>query len=329
MSRARIQDWVRSGRVLGLAAVGLVSSLASAFASGGQAVGLNTVVTIPPLKGIVAPLLPEGSAMRVLLTPGRSEHNYEFTPADMAAVEQADLVVFVGLWLEPRVEKFLDANPSSRRVDVSLAEASGVHADADEKHEHGKEADGHSHDDACEHSVDPHVWLDPVLMKQALPKVAAGVRRAMEQRGLWNAAAEQRLNESVAKEAARIEEIDLEFRTKLAPFKGDKIVTHHAAFGRMALRYGLKVAEVIRVNESEEPTPGRIAAVVQSVKKEGVRVIFVEPQFNAAMAERVAKAAGVKVGRLDPIGDGDWYAMMRGNLNALVQGLSEGKAESR
>lgn len=327
MTRAHVQDWVRGRGVwaLGCAAAGLLSALAW----GGPAAGLNTVVTIPPVKGLVAPLLPEGSTLRVLLTPGRSEHNYEFTPADMASVEQADLVVFVGLWLEPRVEKFLDANPSTRRVDVGLADAAGVHADEDEKNEHGKEAAGHKHDDACEHSVDPHVWLDPVLMKQALPTLAAGVRRAMEQRGLWSAGAEQRLNESLAKEAARIEEIDREFREALAPFKGAKIVTHHAAFGRMALRYGLTVAEVIRVNENEEPTPGRIAAVVQSVKKEGVRVIFVEPQFNAAMAERVAKAAGVKVGRLDPIGDGDWYAMMRGNLSALVEGLSGGKVENR
>lgn len=327
MSRSRIQSLTRGrgGWALGCAAAGFVSTLAF----GGPAANLNTVVTIPPLQGIVAPLLPEGSGMRVLLTPGRSEHNYEFTPADMASVEQADLVVFVGLWLEPRVEKFLDANPSARRVDVSLADASGVHADADEDHEHGKETNGHKHDDACEHSIDPHVWLDPVLMKAAVPHLAAGVRKAMENRGEWNADAEKRLSDSVARETARIDELDREFRERLAPFKGAKIVTHHAAFGRMALRYGLEVAEVIRVNENEEPTPGRIASVVQSVKKEGVRVIFVEPQFNAAMAERVAKAAGVRVGRLDPIGDGDWYAMMRGNLSALVEGLRGGKEESR
>lgn len=311
----------------------LVAWVASVLVLGGWCwgapPGLRAVVTIPPLKGLVEPLLPEGSKVRVLMPPGRSEHNYEFTPSDMAAVEGADLVVFVGLGLESRVEKFLGANPTARRVDVNLASSAGVGREADEHHDHGKEEDGHRHDEACEHPVDPHVWLDPVLMQEALPGLAEAVRKAMENRGLWNAAAEKALKDAVATQLSRIAELDRAFREALAPFKGSKVVTHHAAFGRLASRYGLVVAEVIRVNENEEPTPGRIAAVVQSVKSEGVRVIFVEPQFNAAMAERVAKAAGVKVGRLDPIGDGDWFAMMRGNLEALVVGLGAEKNGSR
>lgn len=322
MSRRMTQAWTRW--IAGLLAVFAACIGGSALAS-----GLQVVVTIPPLRGLVEPLLPEGSTVKVLMPPGRSEHNYEFTPSDMAAVENADLVVFVGMWLEPRVEKFLDANPSVRRVDVSLAEMAGAGATEDPAHEHGKESGGHKHDDACEHSEDPHVWLDPVLMEEALPALAEAVGKAMSVRGLLDEPAKMELREAEAKEAASIEDLDTEFREKLAPFKGAKIVTHHAAFGRLAIRYGLEVAEVIRVKESEEPTPGRVAAVVQSVKKEGVPVIFVEPQFNAAMAERVAKAAGVKVGRLDPIGDGDWFAMMRGNLAELVTGLSGGKAEGK
>lgn len=282
--------------------------------------GLKVVVTIPPLKGILEPLLPEGSSVKVLMSPGRSEHNYEFTPSDMAAVGGANLVFFVGLGLEPPLEKFLSSHASSTRVDIGLADAAGVHAE-NEPPDHEEEGDHDHHHGA----TDPHVWLDPVLVEAALPRLADAVRDAMKSSGDWNDGTKKRLESALASEQAEVQKLNREFIDGLAPFKGDRIVTHHAAFGRLATRYGLVIAEVIRVNEGEEPTPGRIAAIVQAVRKEGVTAIFVEPQFGGTTAERIASAAGVRTVKLDPLGDGDWFAMMRSNLKSLVAGLGEPK----
>src|SRR5882757_8715144 len=73
-----------------------------------KAAGLRAVVTIPPLKGLIEPLLPPGTTVTVLMQPGRSEHGYEFTPADMAAMARADVFVYVGLGLEGRIEATLE-----------------------------------------------------------------------------------------------------------------------------------------------------------------------------------------------------------------------------
>ncbi|MBS0191315.1 MAG: metal ABC transporter substrate-binding protein [Phycisphaerales bacterium] len=305
-----------------LCLVASLGALASAAAE-----GLHVVVTLPPLKGIVEPLLPAGSTVTVLMPPGRSEHNYEFTPADMANVGGADLLFFVGLGLEPQIEKFAAAS-TGRRINQSVAEAAGVSAgpgETEHEHEHDEHAaaDGDEHEKECKHGVDPHVWLDPVLVRDALPALADSVRRAMEAAGIWNAGAKERLEQALAAETRKIDELNEEFVVGLKPFAGEKIVTHHAAFGRLAARYGLVIAEVIRVNEGEEPTPGRIAAIVKAVREEKVHVIFVEPQFSASMAERVAAAAGVKVGKLDPLGDGDWFSLMRSNLAALIAGMKK------
>ncbi|MBX3389127.1 MAG: zinc ABC transporter substrate-binding protein [Phycisphaeraceae bacterium] len=282
--------------------------------------GLRVVVTIPPLKGIIEPLLPEGSSVAVLMTPGRSEHNYEFTPSDMARVGGANLVVCVGLGLEQQLQQFLESHTSPKRVDLSLGAAAGVEqaADSDDQASEGESEHHHG-------AVDPHVWLDPVLVEAALPRLADGVRDAMKATGIWNDDAKKHLEDALASEQAEVAKLNLAFQEALAKFKGDKIVTHHAAFGRLANRYGLVVAEVIRVNEGEEPTPGRIAAIVQAVRKEGVTAIYVEPQFSSATAERIASAAGVRVVKLDPLGNGDWIAMMQENLNGLVAGLSKAK----
>ena len=70
-------------------------------------------------------------------------------------------------------------------------------------------------------------------------------------------------------------------------------------------------------------TPQAVAATVDAIKKEGVKVVFVEPQYDRTAAQRIAEAAGVRVAVLDPLGDGDWFKMMRGNLEALVKALGE------
>ncbi len=295
-------------------------------ASAVEDAGIRVVVTIPPLKGLIEPLLPEGSTVTVLMPPGRSEHNYEFTPADMAEVGRADIVLYVGLGLEPQVMGFLDSHRSERRVDVCFAEAVGVHAEGVDEHREGTERETAHRDEADEHNhgdTDPHVWLDPVLVQRALPRLADAVGRALALGAPADAKAKARLATSLDALIAKVGAVDGDYRKQLGPLKGSKIVTHHAAFGRLVERYGLVIAEVIRMSEGAEPTPGRIASIVKAVESEGVKVIFVEPQFNGAVAERIARAAGVKVGVLDPLGDGDWFAMMKGNLEALVKGLKE------
>src|SRR4029453_12266959 len=85
---------------------------------------LNVVVTVPPLGGLVKRLAPEAS-VTTLVKSSQSEHGTEFTPADIGALRSADVVVYVGLGLEPRVHRFLSDNPSAKRQGVGFAVAGG------------------------------------------------------------------------------------------------------------------------------------------------------------------------------------------------------------
>ena len=100
------------------------------------------------------------------------------------------------------------------------------------------------------------------------------------------------------------------------------LVTHHAAWKRLAERYGLKIAAVIRPIESAEPTAEAIAGAVHAIQDQHIPVIFVEPQFSSKAAERIAAQTGVRIGHLDPLGDGDWFKLMRSNLDSLVANLA-------
>jgi zinc transport system substrate-binding protein len=294
-----------------------------------KATPLNVVVTVPPLKSIVEPLLPPGSTITMLMKPGQSEHGYEFTPDDIAKLAKADMVVLVGLALEPRIEETIkrqrEAGQATQRVAINWGESLNFQQDphAYEHHDHGA---------GCTHGhgwVDQHLWLDPSLVQKFVPTLQESVLKA--QRAKLPAG-----SELSAEEVARVDvaaeqlttlatQIDLEYRTALEPFKGRAIVCHHDAYGRLAERYGLKVAAAIKSSTASESSPSELANVVKAIREHDAQAVFIEPQFDPSVASRVAKAAGVRVATLDPLGQGDWAATMRSNLQSLTQNLGTAK----
>lgn len=277
---------------------------------------VRIVVTIAPLKGIIAPLLPRDAEITILLPPGRSEHGWEPRPSDLKAISRSDLFIMVGLGLETGVERLLPKMPGVQRKTIVFADAVNIEA-GEESHSHPHDGDD-DHEAAHAHGVDPHLWLDPVLVRRFAAAIVPRVKQACVDAG---AAADV---EGAATDLdARLALVHQRHEQALAPLRGKSIVTHHAAFGRLAERYGLKVAEVIRPVEGVEPSPGQVAAVIDAVREAGVSAIFVEPQYGDRAAERIAAQAGVQVGRLDPLGQGDWFAMMQANLDELVEKLSQ------
>jgi ABC-type Zn uptake system ZnuABC Zn-binding protein ZnuA len=281
---------------------------------------LRVVVSIPPLKGLIEPLLPPASEVTMLVRPGRSEHGSELTPTDAAAIARADIVVIVGLGLEPRVEAVLEKHAVASRRVVRFADVVGLKQSDDGAH-HCDDPDHHhehAHDDAW---VDQHLWLDPALVEKLVPALGEAVRGALDAKGALTDANGAALRVRTEAIAERVREVDKEWNASLAPAKGRAVVTHHDAFSRPAERYGLRVVAVIRPGQASESSPQDISHVIEAVRTERVETIFFEPQFGAHAAERIARRAGVKVAQLDPLGEGDWFELMQANLRSLCEGL--------
>lgn len=287
---------------------------------------LDVVVTVPPLKGLIERLLPPGSRVTTLMKPGRSEHGYEMTAEDVVRVAKADIFVYVGAGLEAHVEKVLDKRRAKQGAErsgvVCFAEAVG---DAKVNEVQGHECTDEHHDHAHTHGAsagDPHLWLDPVLVKDLVPALAQQVESALKAKGTWSTDEEQLLTARKEKLLAEVDVIDALYRERLNNVTTRSIITHHDAFSRIAKRYGLHVAAVVRVGTSGESSPGDLAKVIEAAKESGAQAIFREPQYDAKAVERLAARAGLKVLVLDPLGDGDWFAMMRQNCDALADGLT-------
>ena len=108
------------------------------------------------------------------------------------------------------------------------------------------------------------------------------------------------------------------------------IVTTHAAFGRLARRYGLTELSLAGRSPEAEPSPRELEELVDDVKSSGATTIFAEPLVSDEVARTVARESGTKLATLDPIeglseerieAGEDYLSVMRANLAALREAL--------
>ncbi|HZW09515.1 MAG TPA: metal ABC transporter substrate-binding protein [Phycisphaerales bacterium] len=280
---------------------------------------MRVVVSVPPLAGLVRALLPEDADVRSVVQAGQSPHTYEPRPEDLAALARADLIVVVGLGMESMIPA---ASLDTARTLV-MADALGISAPDGGEHgaggDHAHEGHEHGHGGA-----EPHLWLDPVLVERFVPALGERVRGALQD-AAGEAPAIAALDQREADLLARVREVDRQYRARLAPFAGGAIITQHAAWSRLAERYGLGVAGVIQEAESVEPPAGHIAELIETAAAQRVGGIFSEPQLDRTIAGRLGEQLGIPVGILDPEGGGDWSAMMLANLDELVRVLGGGR----
>jgi|SRR3989339_652616 len=117
-----------------------------------------------------------------------------------------------------------------------------------------------------------------------------------------------------------------EWKAKMEPFKGMKIVTYHNSWPYFAKMFDLKVAGCIEPKPGIPPSPAHINDLVEKMRSENVKTIIIEPYYNVSVAESIAKKAGAKVVVLPPSVGGvkgvDTYIdLFDYNVNKLVESL--------
>jgi zinc transport system substrate-binding protein len=300
----------------------VIAALAAGACGGGD--GSGTGADGPGPVSVVASFYPLSEAVERVggdrvevenLTPAGAEpHDLELTTRAIDAIEDADLVVVMGHGFQPAVEDAADRVEG--QTVVVLDELS---IDAAGKKVADEESSG-----ATASALDPHVWLDPVLMGE----VVGAVRDALLQTDPDGASVYE---ENAATYAAEIHALDREFADGLADCERNVIVTAHEAFGHLAARYGLEQQAIAGISPEQEPTPARLAELADLAEDEGVTTIFTETLVSPDVAETLAReAGGLRTAVLDPLeglsdeevaAGADYLSVQRDNLAKLRDAL--------
>lgn len=246
-----------------------------------------------------------------LTKPGGEPHDLELTPAQVAGLSEADLVVY-SLGFQPAVDVAVEQQAADRALDVLSAVEliEGSHDEHAEEDEHAGEE---------ELEGDPHVWLDPTRLAAIADAVADRLAELAPERA-------EDFQQRAQQLTGELEELDDDLRSGLASCERKEIVTSHDAFGYLADAYGLQQVSLAGLSPEDEASPNRLAEVARFAKANGVTTIFFEELVSPKVAESIAREVGAEAAALTPLEGppetGDYVTAMRSNLEVLRTALS-------
>lgn len=280
-----ISRLIYCGLLSAMLILALPSFAATPAAQPSSVQGLELVTSIRPLALLARQLVAPEDTVKELVPTNQSPHHYQLTVADRVALEEADLV----LWVGPELEVFLEKPLSQRqRPTLKIVNDPAIHWPEVVSHgDHGHDHHGHDHSS----DRDPHVWLDPMNLQV----VAKGLTQALV------AQAPERTPLYEGRLAALIAELDATDKAlaqSLQPVQGRPFVVFHPAYGHFIERYGLTQLDFIVF------TPERSLGAKHrfQLSQLNASCVFGEAGYDPKRVEQIAKAAKAGVGNLDPLG---------------------------
>jgi len=235
----------------------------------------------------------------VMVGSGQSPATYEPTPKQMARLGRSQLYFRIGT---PFEKGFIDKISRTFTNLTIIDTRNGVTL------RYFKQSQGLK-------VPDPHIWLDPKLVKIQ----AETISEALKETDPVHAG---EFEKNLKAFQADIDRLDAKIAVILAPLKGGKLYVFHPAFGYFAESYGL--TQVAVEIEGKEPSPKQLSRLINKAKKEGVRVIFVQPQYATKEARTVARAIGGAVVPINPL-PRDYLKNLEDMANIIEKALKQQK----
>jgi zinc transport system substrate-binding protein len=255
---------------------------------------INVFVSILPQKYFVERVGGYLVDVGVLVGPGNSPATYEPTPRQMSELSRARIFFRIGVPFEksliPKIEStFKNLTIVDTRKGIKLRQMAEDHDHAHDGDEHHNKGEKKHHEGG---EPDPHIWLDPILVKIQAKTICDGLSKVDPQHADVYRKNLKDFQNDLAEINAKISKV-------LAPLKGKVVFVFHPAYGYFMDRYGLK--QVAVETGGKEPTGKQLSALIDRATRSHVKVIFVQPQFDQKNAETTAKAIGGAVVSLDPL----------------------------
>lgn len=283
---------------IGLVVLVLGTVIALAVVKGGKSGDVSSdkvqvVATFYPLAYAAEQV--GGSAVEVnnLTSGGLEPHEFEPKARDIIAMQQAAVLLSLG-----DIDSWAESTVTERRA---AGKPTVVIAESSEFTNH-----------------DPHIWLDPVLMKDLVMEVQTALSSAAPEQ----AAVFQR------NAAALLTDLDLlnDDYQALTSCQRDDIIVAHDAFGYAAKRYGLVSHAVSGLSPEEEPSARDLATLADLAERLQVKTIFFESTASSSLADTLAREVGAQTAVLatlesltpeDLAAGEDYFSLMQQNLAAL------------
>jgi len=259
---------------------------------------IKVVTTTTDLKSITELVGGDKVSVSSIATGYQNPHFVDPKPSYIISLSKADLFVTVGLDLEIGWSPQLLS--SSRNTKIQ--KGAGGYVDASQgigllqvpSAANRAEGDIHIYGN-------PHYWLDPLNGKVIARNIATGLERV-------DPSNKSTYETNLQAFFKKIDDKMKDWQSKMAPFKGTKIIAYHNEWVYLETRFGLNIVDFMEPKPGIPPSPSQLVKVIKEIKANSIKVIISSPYFTTSSSDVVAKQTGVKeltlatsVGAFDPI----------------------------
>ncbi|MGO1247652.1 MAG: zinc ABC transporter substrate-binding protein ZnuA [Oceanisphaera sp.] len=263
-----------------------------------SAYAVTVLTSVKPLQLIASAITEGGTAPQLLLSPGKSPHDYALRPSDVRRVKKADLVLWIGPELEVFLAPLLAKHPNSLALMAQITDQhmrdDPHHSSQDSAHNTDKiiiENQDHEHDHGTQ---DPHLWLDP-HNAGIIAELLAKRLMVLDPDNI------NRYQHNLASFQAGLVQADQQITAQLAPVKEIGYFVFHDAYGYWERHYQLTMLGHFTVNPARAPGAKTVSRIHQALRQSQARCVFAEPQFKPAVIEAVIRNTQARMGTLDPL----------------------------
>jgi zinc transport system substrate-binding protein len=270
---------------------------------------LSIVASIKPVHALVAGVMGDLGTPHLLLAAPTSAHHFTLKPSQARALQNADIVFWIGPGMEQPLTKALGTLAADAQS-VALDDSAGLvlfdfdddgHDDhgTKDKHDGHDDHDGHATKDGHVghggHGINPHIWLDPFNAQIMLGVIADHLGKADP----VNARAYQANADAMRQTFAQLQ---IDIARQLAPFAESEFLVLHDAHIYFERRFGMRAHAAITTEPDVMPTAAKIKKLRHDLESHPIDCIFGEPFLGQKAVRLIAEGSDIRIGQLDPLG---------------------------
>jgi zinc transport system substrate-binding protein len=258
-------------------------------------------VSIAPFKYFVEEIAGDDFKVNAMVPAGANPHIYEPFPEQINKLRRSIAYISNGYlgfemtWLD----RFYETNRTMKRL--SLGDK--IDPLISENHHEGDYVEG----------ADPHYWVSP----KCAMIMASSVKEFLCE---LNPSQKQKYETNYLSLVSKIQEVDKKALELFSGVQDRSFMIFHPNLGYMARDYGLE--EIPVEYEGKEPPPSRMKALIDRARKDNLKTIFVQREYDTKNAKAIANEIGADITIIDPL-SGDWQKATSDIINALHNSLIE------
>lgn len=251
--------------------------------------GPRVVVSIKPIHSLVAAVMLDLGEPELILSAQRSPHNDSLKPSQARKLQQADVVFWVGPKLETFLKKPLQSLAQKAQV-IALSNIENLtklpfrNSDLHEEH-----------DNHVPHTLDPHLWLDPLNGVTMVDEIKKTLIHADPK----NATQYELNSNSLQKQLLGLNQEIFDF---LKPVQGKPYFVFHDAYQYFEKRFSLQRAIAFTARPEMSSGARHLSDLSEKLLQHKNTCLFLEPQFSSAALLKNSRDASLKTATLDPLG---------------------------